>query len=175
MIIRSAKPDEGSVVSAIRVASWREAYGGLVPESYLAAMPANEEHWNALANGEHPGTELIVCELDGRVVGFACYGTARPPNLGYSGELYAIYFLPDAIGKGHGAATMRAAMAGLSRLGHTDMTLWVMEANARGRRFYQRAGGVEIPGSRRNFSIDETMIWEIAYGFRPLPATPATR
>ena len=143
MIIRPAKPDEGSIVAAVRVASWRATYAGLVPASYLAAMPADEAHWNAIANGEHPGTELIVCEVDDRIVGFACYGTARPPCFDYSGELYAIYFLPDVIGKGYGAAMMHAAIAALMRLGHADMMLWVMEDNARGRRFYQRGGGVE--------------------------------
>jgi hypothetical protein len=60
MIIRRARPDEGTVVAAVRVASWRTAYAGLVPASYLAAMPADEAQWNAIANGEHPGTELIV-------------------------------------------------------------------------------------------------------------------
>jgi GNAT superfamily N-acetyltransferase len=175
MIIRRARPDEGTVVAAVRVASWRTAYAGLVPASYLAAMPADEAQWNAIANKEHPGTELIVCEADNRIVGFACYGMARPPCFDYSGELYATYFLPDAIGKGYGAATLRAAILGLSRLGHSDMMLWVMEDNARGQRFYQQAGGVVVAGSRRSFSIHDTTIWEIAYGFRPLPEAPSTR
>ncbi len=56
MIIRRARPDEGTVVAAVRVASWRTAYAGLVPASYLAAMPADQAQWNAIANGEHPGT-----------------------------------------------------------------------------------------------------------------------
>jgi len=175
MIIRPAKPDEGTVVAAVRVASWRAAYAGLVPASYLAAMPADEAHWNAVAHGEHPDTELIVCEADSRIVGFACYGTARPPCFDYSGELYATYFLPDAIGKGYGAATLRVAMAALARLGHVNMMLWVMEDNARGRRFYERAGGVVIANSRQSFAIDDHTIWEIAYGFRPLPEAPSTR
>jgi ribosomal protein S18 acetylase RimI-like enzyme len=174
MIIRPARPDEGPAVAAIRVASWREAYAGLAPTSFLAAMPADEEHWSAVAHGEHAETGLIVCEADDRVVGFACYGAARPPCFDFSCELYAIYFLPDAIGKGYGAATMRAAMTALFRLGHTDMMLWVMEKNARAIRFYRDAGGAVLPDSRRSFSIHDTEIWEIAYGFRPLSASRAT-
>ena len=175
MIVRRAGAEEGTEIAAIRVASWRATYSGLVPWSYLAAMPADEAQWSALARGERPGTELIVCEVDALIVGFACCGAARPPCFGYSGELYATYFLPDAIGKGFGAATMRAAMAALSRLGHSDFMLWVMEDNAPARRFYERAGGIEIPDSRRSFSILDTTIWEIAYGFRPLPVTGANR
>ena len=146
-----------------------------MPAALLADMPANEEDWCAMAQGEHPASELIVCEVEDRIVGFACYGSARPPSFGYSGELYATYFLPSAIGKGYGAATMRTAMTALARLGHADMVLWVMEQNVRGQRFYQRAGGVVLPDSRRSLSIHEATIWEIAYGFRPLPASPATR
>jgi hypothetical protein len=34
--------------------------------------------------------------------------------------------------------------------------------------------GVAIANSRQGFVIDERMIWEVAYGFRPLSAALAT-
>ena len=46
-----------------------------------------------------------------------------------------------------------------------------MEANARGRGFYEnimRARPVE--GARQSLEIDGVTIWEVAYGLRPLPA-----
>ncbi len=89
--------------------------------------------------------------------------------------MYATYYLPEAMGKGYGSATMRQAIEGLKRLGHDDMILWVMEANTRGRRFYDGIGGRVVPGSRQSFAIDGTTIWEIAYGFRPLPDLSAKR
>jgi hypothetical protein len=51
--------------------------------------------------------------------------------------------------------------------------LWVIENNLRARRFYEAFGGVEIANSRQNFEIDGTTIWEVAYGFRPLPVSSA--
>jgi hypothetical protein len=175
MIIRSATPLDGPAIAAVRVTSWRGAYRGTVPDSYLEKMPSNESQWCKLASGGEPGTELLVCEADGRIVGFACYGAARPPHFDYSGELHATYFLPEAIGKGYGAATMLEAIKRLKRLGHDDMMLWVMENNTRGRRFYESFGGVEIASSRQSFEIDGKTIWEVAYGFRPLPVTAANR
>jgi GNAT superfamily N-acetyltransferase len=172
VIIRPARPEEGSAVAAVRVASWRATYRGVVPDSYLETMNPNEPHWCAMAAGELAGTELLVCEVDGRVVGFAAYGAARPPTFGHAGELYATYYLPEAMGKGYGSAMLRSVIAGQRRLGHDDMIVWVMEANARGRNFYEtvlKARPVE--GSRQSFEIDGSTIFEVAYSLRPLPAS----
>jgi len=171
MIVRPATPEDAHAVAAVRVASWQATYRGTVPDSYLDALtPAeSEERWRAVAAGEAPGAELLVCEVDGAVVGFAAYGAARPPDFGYGGELYATYYLPDAMGKGHGTQAVREVVRGLARMGHGDMIVWVMEANSRGRRFYESIGGAIVPASRQSFEIDGRTIWEIAYGFRPLP------
>ncbi len=55
-------------------------------------------------------------------------------------ELYAIYVRPAQWGTGAGRALMRQALALAAEAGYTDISLWVLEGNARGRRFYQRAG-----------------------------------
>jgi GNAT superfamily N-acetyltransferase len=177
MIIRPATPADAHTIATVRITSWRATYRGVVPDSYLDAMtPAeSQDNWRAVAAGEVAGAELLVCDIDGAVVGFAAYGAARPPDFGYGGELYATYYLPEAMGKGYGTAMVAAVARGLARLGHADMILWVMEANARGRRFYAGTGGAVVPGSRRSFDIDGTAIWEIAYGFRPLPAPAVKR
>ena len=168
--IRPAKPDDALAVATVRVVSWQSAYRGVVPDAYLDAMNPNLAHWGRLANGEEPGSELLVAEEDSRIVGFAVYGAARPPTFGYSGELYATYWLPDAMGKGYGTLMMAHVFEGLKRLGHDDMIVWVMEANIRGRKFYEHLEGVtDIEGSRKSFEIAGTTLWEIAYGLRPLP------
>jgi L-amino acid N-acyltransferase YncA len=138
-----------------------------VPDSYLDALTEaeSEDRWRAVAAGEEPGAELLVCKVDGRIVGFAAYGTARPPTFDHSGELYATYY-----GKGYGSAMLREVTAGLRRLGHNDMIVWVMEANARGRAFYENIlHGRLVEGSQQSFEIDGRTIWEIAYGLQPLP------
>ena len=162
---------------------WRTTYRGVVPDSHLETMNANEAQWSKVASGEEPGTGLCVCEVDHLIVGFACYGAARPPQFDYSGELYAVYFLPAMIGKflpamigkGHGAAVLLEAAKGLKSLGHDDMILWVIENNEHARRFYESFGGTLIANSRQSFEIDGTTIWEVAYGFRPLPVPRANR
>jgi len=170
MIVRSARPADALVVAQIRVASWRATYRGVVPDSYLDVMSAEENapQWAAAARGEQPGMRLLMCEDEGSAIGFAAFGAARLPQFGYTGELYAIYFLPDAVGKGNGSALMAEVVRGLEALGHGDMILWVMEDNSRGRRFYERAGMTLVEGSRQSFEIEGRTIWEVAYGMRPL-------
>ena len=170
--IRWPNPNDALSVAQIRVASWRATYRGIVPDSYLDAMSAEENapQWEPAAHGEQAGARLLMCEEEGRAVGFAAFGAARPPQFGYSGELYAIYFLPGAMGKGFGSVLVAHAMRGLKELGHNDMILWVMEKNTRGRRFYEsRLGMTAVDGVRQSFEIDGHAIWEMAYGLKLLP------
>ena len=59
---------------------------------------------------------------------------------GSTGEVVAIYARPEAWGTGAGRALMMAALDGLRGAGFRDATLWVLDSNARARRFYERAG-----------------------------------
>ncbi len=176
MIIRPAVPEDAHAVAFVRVASWRATYRGVVPDSYLDTLTESEseERWRAVAAGAHPGAGLLVCEVEDRIVGFAAYGAAREPAFGHTGELFATYYLPEAMGKGYGSAMLREVIAGLRRFGHDDLIVWVMEANARGRAFYETVLHARlVEESRQRFEIDGVPIWEVAYSLRPLPAAAA--
>lgn len=177
MIIRPARPEDANAIAGVRVTSWQATYRGVVPDSYLDAMTPAEsaDRWRAVAAGEVPGTELLVCDVDATIMGFAAYGAARPPDFGYGGELYATYYLPQAMGKGYGTLMVREVVRGLRRLGHADMIVWVMEANARGRAFYESIGAALVSGGQQSLEIDGRTLWELAYGLRPLPVFAATR
>jgi L-amino acid N-acyltransferase YncA len=153
--------------------SWRATYPGIVPQSYLGAMEPEKsvERWqNVVAGQQTPGARMLVAGENGKIVGFQVYGPAREPAFGYVGELYAAYFLPEAMGKGLGTAMISQVAEGLAAQGLNDMIVWMMEANERGCRFYEKLpGGRVVPNSRQSFEIDGATIFEIAYGFRPPP------
>ena len=175
--IRSGRPEDAPGVARVHCDSWRATYGGIVPQSYLDSMaPADTvERWCSCMTGERPGVHLLVAEEAGQIVGFETYGPARPPDFGYAGELYAAYLLPRAQGRGLGTAMLAQVGEGLAAQGLNDMIVWVMEDNARGRRFYGGAArGQPIEGSRQAFEIAGREIWELAYGFRPLPGRATT-
>jgi ribosomal protein S18 acetylase RimI-like enzyme len=169
---RPARSDDAVGIAAVHSASWRATYRGIVPQSYLDDMDPEKtvERWRDAAMGKHPGAHLLVADAGGTIIGFETYGPAREPAFGYSGELYAAYFLPEAMGKGLGTEMMKTVVRDLAAQGMHDMIVWVMEANERGRRFYEKIlGGAVVEGSRQSFEIAGATIREIAYGFRPLP------
>ncbi|HEY7976868.1 MAG TPA: GNAT family N-acetyltransferase [Rhizomicrobium sp.] len=170
--IRYARTEDAPGIAHVHSTSWRNTYRGIVPQSYLDDMHPEKtvERWREAAAGKVPGAHLLVAYEKGKIIGFEVYGPAREPSFGYSGELYAAYFLPEAMGKGLGTEMMKTVVRDLAAQGLNDMIVWVMEANARGRRFYEKLpGGAVVPDSRKSFDIDGAEIWEIAYGFRPLP------
>ena len=56
------------------------------------------------------------------------------------GEVYAIYLEPAMIGRGLGRALLRHAVGQLRASGFEQAILWVLESNARGRRFCEAVG-----------------------------------
>ncbi|WP_330405892.1 GNAT family N-acetyltransferase [Faecalicatena contorta] len=56
------------------------------------------------------------------------------------GEIISIYLLPEYLGKGYGKQLLQAAIDDLIQMGYKDIFLYVLEANAKTRRFYERFG-----------------------------------
>jgi GNAT superfamily N-acetyltransferase len=81
----------------------------------------------------------LVAESGGEVVGFANLGAGRGEPAGV-GELFAIYVLPQAAGRGIGQALMAETLARLRDEAFGEAILWVLEDNPRTRRFYELSG-----------------------------------
>jgi GNAT superfamily N-acetyltransferase len=141
--IRPAEAGEARAIATIHVDSWRAAYRGLLPDSYLdrLSIEERERQWAETLEGAVDGSGVLVAEDDGRVVGFASWGPSRDTDAAErTGEVPAIYVDPSAIGIGVGRALFAEAANALRDAGYTCATLWVLEANGRARRFYERAG-----------------------------------
>ncbi len=73
-------------------------------------------------------------------------GASWPPpptaagRRGEVAELYALYVHPAWWSTGTGRTLMDRVLARTARAGHSCITLWVLQDNARARRFYERAG-----------------------------------
>lgn len=126
----------------MRVRSWRAAFAGLLPESYLDALDASSEEpgWKALiAEARWPSSGVLVAESDAGIVGFTGFGPS--PEAPSVAEIGTLYTLPEVWSTGIGRQLMHGVLATLDRAApYTHATLWVLEANARARRFYEAAG-----------------------------------
>jgi ribosomal protein S18 acetylase RimI-like enzyme len=140
MTIRLATLKDAEQIAAVHVLSWQGAYRGLLPDDFLATLSVERRiaQWQrTLANSANI---VPVYEDDSEVVGFVSYGRCRDEDLDQdqTGEICAIYLLPDRWGKGFGAALMREGLARLRERGYLAASLWVLAGNERAIRFYEQ-------------------------------------
>jgi GNAT superfamily N-acetyltransferase len=123
----------------VHVRAWQAAYRGQMPDDYLDGLRPEDRaaHWEATLRRDDLQGAILVAERAGEVIGFAAIGPSRDP-VGAS-ELYAINLDPAHWGTGAGRALLGAAQAELARPGFDETVLWVLEGNARARRFYEIA------------------------------------
>ncbi len=128
--------DDRSEISGIYEKSWKNAYRGIVPDSYLDSIPAGR--WASKV--DNPEWKTLVFVQDGRLIGTCSYCASRfEEYIGY-GEIISIYFLPECTGKGYGRQLLERAVSELKKDGYSDVHLWVLEENLNARAFYSKLG-----------------------------------
>lgn len=146
MRIREARVEDVAELAGVHVASWRAAYRDLLPKELLANLSVGRRaEWWLEVISKSRDKRVVVAEEGGRVLGFSSFGTSRDEDMqGYTAEIYAIYLLEEAWGRGFGKALLDESLAQLQARGYEDVTLWVLHDNAQAIRFYERQGfGVE--------------------------------
>jgi ribosomal protein S18 acetylase RimI-like enzyme len=162
--IRPAEAGEAAVLAALHVTTWQEAYAGLLPEAYLASLTAPDRLplWERLL-AARDGAVIRVAEAGGTPVGFCCAGSSSDDDGGATtAELGMLYLLRAYWGKGIGRDLHDAVLAELAARGFGEATLWVMESNARTRRWYERQGW-SFDGRRRDAEVWGVTITEVRY------------
>ena len=139
---RLATAADARRIAELHVPAWRAAYRGLLPDALLDAQSVDrrEAQWREWNRG-HPLRQIWLIERDDALLGFAATGPSRDAGAPAStGEVYAIYLEPGAIGTGVGRALFAHASEALRTQGFTHAMLWVLDTNVRSRRFYEAAG-----------------------------------
>ena len=167
--------------------SWFAAYDGIIAPALIDRATAPDggarirqsfrtRPWQrmiaAVARGPTP--ERDTASDTAGIVGYASFGPERdvldmpwPHPLTPAGsdgevaELYALYVHPAWWSTGTGRALMDRVLAKVTMAGYTCITLWVLEANARARRFYARAGFT--PDGARHVLDDLGGVIEVRY------------
>jgi ribosomal protein S18 acetylase RimI-like enzyme len=140
--VRPSVPEDAEAVERLRIAGWQTAYRGIIPDDFLDGLPVDvARRRRHMAQLPAELSDSVATE-DGAVVGWVSCGPCRDPDRpgARQGEIFACYVDPAAWRKGVGGLLMEHALAVLAAAGRDDVTLWVLEANDRARRFYEKFG-----------------------------------
>jgi GNAT superfamily N-acetyltransferase len=143
--IREATAADARAIAEVHVRSWRWAYRGLIPDDFLEKLSVDDREpvWGEMLADPTPRWGCLVAEdAAGRVVGFASFGPPKdePATPHGAGEVYAIYLEEAVAGTGVGRDLFAFATDALRGFGFERALLWVLAANDRARRFYEKAG-----------------------------------
>lgn len=144
--LRTAQAGDAAEVAALHVASWRDAYRGVLDDAFLdgAMAEAMAQHWEQrLAVPRQPGT-VILATVAGELAGFVA--VLRRGRTAYVDNLHV---RPGLRGAGVGRVLLRHAAQRMQRRGCTEAELTVFAQNIGALRFYRALGasvGEEAPG-----------------------------
>lgn len=166
--VRPAEPRDGLAIARINIAAWEAAYAHIFPPERLAARWTNVERagewWAERIGSEEPPHRTVVADQERQLVGFADTGPSRDDdaNPQQTGEVNLIYVLPEQWGRGIGRALMAEVLRRMRDDRFRDATLWVLDDNPVGRRFYE-AGGWRLDGVIKEGEFLETRVQEVRY------------
>ncbi|MEZ4768196.1 MAG: GNAT family N-acetyltransferase [Caldilineales bacterium] len=163
MIVRNATVDDARRIAEIKVAGWRAAYRGVMPDDVLDQLSVKEQaaRWRRRIS-DHPG-RVLVAVTNGTVSGYVSAAASRdedPPDP-IIGEIYALYVHPDHWRCGIGSALIAAGLETLRRQSFRQVTLWVLADNGPAIGFY-RTHGFQPDGRSKLETFGGVSLREIA-------------
>lgn len=116
-LIREASVADALGIAKVHVRTWKSAYRGLIPNSFLQSMSVEPRAkvWAKDLESPLPKTHTLVAVWDDEIVGFIGVGTARGEGTENKGEIFAIYVDPQTQGRGIGSALMRSGIEILAK------------------------------------------------------------
>ncbi len=142
--LRQATQDDAAAIAAAQRVSWREAYSELGIDRFLGqqTQAVRTAAWvKHLAPETHPNATFVCLDRLGEVVAFCSSGPSRREAFAGQGEIYALYCVNRAQGRGLGKALMVRQAQHLRALGYAAIFVRTLQSGA-AKHFYQHLGGV---------------------------------
>ncbi len=146
--VRRAQPSDAESLADAYAASWREAYGGIIPAVHLQRMIVRRgpRWWQDAARRRR---NILVLDAGAKVSGYASFGPMRMisrtrgamDRSGDAGEIQELYLVPEYQGIGLGGRLFTAACAALRRQSYKRVIVRSLAENERALRFYEGRGG----------------------------------
>jgi len=164
MKVTPATLEDAPAIAKAHVASWQAAYAHILDTDWLSALSVGDRtvRWRrALSTSD---STTLVAKAGSETLGFVSFGHCRDEGAPRGqAELWALYVSPEAWGRGAGRMLIECALNQLKAAGYRSTSLWVLEENHRGRRFYEAFGFRAVPGSGRFVDVGGTRAAEVRY------------
>jgi len=167
--IRIAKESDAYSIAEVVVLTWQVIYSGIISDKDLANFSVfeREKCWKKRLQGNDPQCldwTTLVYEKERKIIGFATYRPSGDTDKNKDSvvELVAIYLLPGYWEQGLGKRLMDDVLGRAKTQGVSEVSLWVIEANSRARKFYERTG-FHTDGAKKDQVILGTMVTEVRY------------
>jgi len=164
MHVEAASSEDCRAIAEVHVESWQHAYGGILPKEYLASLSIAEREaiWRRMVKSQP--SHLLLARSAGEVAGFVAIGASRDEDAPSDrAEVWAIYVKPAFWSTGAGRQLWLAALQQTHAEGYKSVSLWVIVGNERATRFYERAGFIAEPESRKQFELGGVILEEVRY------------
>ena len=158
MNIRRAQENDAPALARVHVDSWRAAYRGIVPDSFLQGFTYRRREERFRQSLRTNFEETYAIEEDGVIIGFVTLGICRDDDVdpARTGEIWGVYISPVHWRKGVGRHLADYAQAELKSRGYEEATLWVLDENSDARRFYE-ALGFAPDGATKEVNLGEPL------------------
>ena len=152
-----------AVLAEVHAAAWRASHRDVLSEAIIASHTRERHTAMFRAEAASPNIKTFLVQLGGKAVGMISVDTQPDAEHPGTGEIRAVYLLPECWAMGLGYNLLDFAVKTLS--GYSEIYLWVMSSNTRARRCYEKYGfefsGVEKP------LLPEQGITEMKYRLNP--------
>jgi len=161
ILVRDAKPADAPALAAVFVASWTNAYRGIIPHSNLEGIVRRRDvaWWRTQIRS---GDTILVVETSGVIAGYASCGAARARG-SQQGEIYELYLAPNYQGLGFGEHLFEACRYRLDDRRLKGLIVWALADNEGAISFYERRGGRKVARISERFG--RTKLEKVALGW----------
>lgn len=171
--IHQARPDDAiaMTVAKLHIQGWQDGYEGLLPPSYLKGLNVFDraETWKKRLEMGSVVWIATYHQIPAAVIAFGPPINPIPfpssEDMHHVGEISMLYTCKEFYRLGLGTALFRQACASLKAQGCDKIFLWVLEANQKGRAFYDKSGGTVIPHVQQSVTIDGMTFQEVPYSW----------
>jgi len=151
-LVRKASLDDANDMAYVHTITWQTSYRGLIPDWYLDSLNVEESIKKTKKKFKMRSVFRYVGVLDGKIIAILVIQKSFDEDKPESGEIGALYVLPEYQGKGYGKQLMTFAIAGLKGRGFHNVIVWTLKDSVQSNTFYQKCG-FKLEGTVKNINI----------------------